>query len=424
MSSMSHSEIRTSMTGEGLSFISPDYDSADQKTFGFVGATLKTNPKSKDLFRVNITGMYAVGNSLLSYLNIRETYFSTPFEDKSEFHIGRKLHNWSSLDTIWNLGVFQPQFRWNPLSLENQGLTGFFWEKNASDYGMTLFASPLYIPDQGASYELKDGQFQSSNPWFAAPPQNIRFQGELLPIDYNIEKPEVSDVVFQTQFGAQLRLGQPRGFFAQLAGMYKPANQLALGYKGVLVTTRVRVDVTPKVYYENIYASDFGYRESWGSVQLSALYSQPKSPSYDQGFNAPDFDASLMWGPHVVLKYKPFEFFIGHFTTSGGEVKDVGPDSSPDRRSLSQRFPYRQATQIQASYTEIFWNQLKLDSVFQYKFSDEGFRQIKFKNIFNLRGPWAFWVDLVMIDTDSDRNSGMEAYKSLDQVWLGASYDI
>ncbi len=422
---MSHSEIRTSLLAQGLSFISPDYESTDKKTFVFIGATLRSDTKSQDTFKLNLTGQYAVGNSLLSYLNIREIYFTTRIDDKSVLHLGRKLQNWSSLDTIWNMGVFQPQFKWNPLLPENQGLTGIFWNKNDGALGLTLFASPLYIPDQGANYELKDGQFQSGNPWFSAPPQNVKFQGQLLPIDYEIAKPEISRIIFQTQYGAQVRWGEGYGYFSRFSGIYKPANQLALGYKGVLVTTRVRVDVTPKVYFENAYSADFGYREDWGLAQISLLYSKPQSPTFDSSFNAPQFEQSLSWGPQILYKLKPFEFFVAYLDTSGGEVKDVGPDSSPDRASLSQRFLYKQAVQVQATYTDIFWNSLKLNSTLQFKTSSkEGFRQIRFKNSINMRGPWAFTLDLLLIDTDSSIPSNVEPYKSLDQAWLGVSYDI
>lgn len=424
-SSVSHSEIKTSLLAQGLSFLSPDYESTGKKTFAFFGATIRSDSKSQDAFKINLTGQYAVGDSILSYLNIREIYFTYKIDDKSQIHMGRKLQNWSSLDTIWNMGVYQPQFKWNPLTPENQGLTGLFWNKNDGGLGLTLFASPIYIPDQGASYELKDGQFAASNPWFQAPPQNIKFQGQILPIDYEIAKPETSDVIFQTQYGAQLRLGEGKGYFANMAGIYKPSNQLALGYKGVLVTTRVRVDVTPKIYFENAYSADFGYRQDWGVVQLSLLYSKPQNPTFEPSFNAPQFEQSLSWGPQLFYRYKPFEFFLGYLDTTGGSVTDVGPDASPDRQSLSQRFLYKQAIQAQVTYTDIFWNQVKLDSTFQFKTSSkEGFRQIRFKNAFNIRGPWAFWLDFLLIDTNSSIPTNIEAYKSSDQVWLGASYDL
>ncbi len=429
-SSVSHSEIRTSLLTQGLSFLSPDYENTEATYFMFVGATLISNTsseaKSDDAFKINLTAQYAIGNSVLSYLNIREIYSTIKIDDKSVLHIGRKLQNWSALDTIWNLGVYQPQFKWNPLTPENQGLTGLFWNKNNSGFNLILFASPLYLPNQSASYELKDGQFQSSNPWFASPPQNIKFQNQLLPIDYVIDKPEVNSVIFQTQFGAQTKFGEAKGYFANIGGFYKPANQLAIGYKGVLVANgRVRVDITPKLYFENAYSADLGYRQDWGLAQLSLLYSQPQNPTFDASFTAPEFEPSLSWGPQLLYKFKAFDFFIAYLDTSGGEVKDVGEFASDDQPSLSQRFLYSQALQLQLKYSDVFWNQVRLDSTLQFMTSaKEGFRQIRFKNSFNLKGPLAFWLDFLLIDTDSSIPSNLESYKSSDQVWLGVSYDI
>lgn len=425
LSSVSHSEIRTSLLAQGLTFLSPDYETTSSKNFLFVGANLRSDSKSADVFKVNLTGQYAVGNSVLSYLNIREIYSKTQIDDKSVLFLGRKLQNWSSLDSIWNLGVYQPQFKWNPLLPENQGLTGIFYNKKDGLMNLTLFASPLYIPDQGASYELKDGQFQSSNPWFASPPQNIKFGGQLLPIDYEIARPEVSSVIFQTQYGADFKYGDRFGYFANLAGMYKPSNQLALGYKGVLVTTRVRVDVTPKVYFENIYSMDLGYRQEWGLVQLSALYSIPQNPTFEAAFNAPEFERSLMWGPQIVYKFRPFELFVAYLDTNGGQVKDIGPDASADRASLSQRVLFKQAAQLQLKYSDVLWDTFRLDSSINFVTSSkEGFRQIKVKNYLKFRGPWSVWIDFLLIDTESSILTNVEPYKSSDQLTLGVSYDL
>ena len=438
---MSHSEINTSLSAQYLSFLSPDFESTATKNFMFIGVTLRSNVKSADRFRLNLTTQYAPQNSILSYLNLREIYYTFKFHDqfsdqsdekttsRSVLYVGRKLLNWSSLDTIWNLGVYQPQFKWSPISPENQGLMGLFWNQNTESsfgFGYTLFASPLFIPDQGASYELKEGQFLPSNPWFAAPPQNIKFQNQILPIDYEITKPDVKSVVFQTQYGAQARFGKAKGYFVNLAGMYKPANQLAFGYKGVLVTTRVRIDITPKTYFENIYSADMGYRQDWGVAQLSLLYSKPQNPTFDSSFNAPDFEQSVSWGPQFLYKCKPFEFFIGYLDTSGGRITDVGPDASADRVSLSQRFLFKQALQTQVKYSDIFWNQVRLNSSFQFMTSaKEGFRQIRFKNNFKkLNSSWAFWLDFHLIDTNSSITTNIEPYKSSDQLWLGASYDL
>ena len=122
---------------------------------------------------------------------------------------------------------------------------------------------------------------------------------------------------------------------------------------------------------------------------------------------------------------KPFEFFLAYLDTSGGAITDSGPDAAADRASLSERFLYKQAAVVSASYTDIFWKRIRLDSTFEFKFSSkESFRQIRFKNNFKMRGPWGAWVDMILIDTDSTLQSNMEVYKNLDQVWVGVTYDI
>ena len=164
-SQLSWSETLSSLKMNGLSFISSDYDSSP-KNFAFLGVSLRSNEKQPDLFMINASGFYVPNSAPLSYLNVREMYFIFSATESSKIYLGRKLINWSALDSDFNLGFFQPQFRWNSLQPENQGLFGFFWDHQNADWGTTLFASHLYLPDQAASYEIKDGKFEESNPFF------------------------------------------------------------------------------------------------------------------------------------------------------------------------------------------------------------------------------------------------------------------
>lgn len=424
--SVSHAETRVLLRAEGVSFISPDYENTEQKTFGFFGASLLPDAKKNDLVIVNLTALYAAGQPALSYLNIRELYFNYQIDSNSKLYFGRKLNNWSQLDSEWNIGFFNPQFRWNAVAPENQGLSGIFWEKKESMWSLSLFASPVYIPDQGPGYELKDGKFENSNPWFQNPPQNIDFNnGVILPIDYDVKRPETSDVVFQTSYGAQLQLGQREGFFANASAVHKPANQLALGYKVVGVVDRARVTVVPKVYKENDFAADIGYRNGWGSAVISGLYTQPKSPSFEAGFNAPKFEDSFSFGPQLNLDLKSFKLGFSLLETSGGNIEEIGPDASTDRQPLSQRFLFRQAYQLQIAHAGVFFNSFRLDTSFQYRESQKDeFKQIRFKQRLNIRGPWAIWTDVILIETAEETNSNMGPYRNLDQVFLGVTYDI
>lgn len=421
----SHSETLTSLELKGLSFISSDYDKQQPSNFAFLGATLQSNEKEPELFMVSASGYYAPGNSALSYLNVRELYFYLPTDETTKIYFGRKLWNWSSLDSDFNLGFFQPQFRWNPLQPENQGLFGYFWDRKTSDWGLTLFASYLFLPDQGASYEIKDGQFENTNPWFRPPPQNIKFQGAVLPIDYRIEKPDTAKVIFRPLLAAQFRYGHSKGLYSQFSGAYKPAHQLALGYSGVLVTTRVKIKVVPQVYNEILLASDLGYFTDWGGVQLSVLHTKPENPTFEDSANIPVFEESTTWGPRVTYDWSPFQLSLAFFDTFGGQVSEVGPDTNPDRNSLSQRFLYRQAFQAQVKYSEIFLKKVKIESQLQYIHSElDQFSQVNLRNKINLKGPWAFWADVILIETADEAMQNMNSFRNLDQVWIGASYDI
>ncbi len=421
----SRSETIASVSVKGLSFISPDFDDPSHNNFAFIGASLRSSVKSNDAFKVDLDGFYAFGNSALSYLNIKEIYFTIEPENYSHFHIGRKLKNWSSLDSNWNLGFFQPQYRGNPLAPENQGLTGLFWDHDEDSWGISLFASPFFLPDQGPGYEIKNGQFQNTNPWFHSPPQNIKFQGQILPIDYNINRPATEDVVLRSVYATQLRFGEKNGFFSHISAAYKPAQQFAIGYTGTLVVNRAKIDLTPAVFNENLYAADFGYQDDWGAIELSVLHTKPQQAYFSNSANTPVLEDSLSGGPRFAWDFKPFKFEISYFDTQGGTVRDVGPDASSDRASLTQRYLFRQATQLQVNLTEFFFKKLKWESQFQYRFSGpDHFKQIRFKNKLIVKGPWSFTADIVLIDTADDATLNMNTYRNLDQLWIGASYDI
>lgn len=418
------SETLGSLKLSGLSFISSDYDSS-QKNFAFLGLHLRSNEKQPELFMINASGFYVPNSSPLSYLNVRELYFRFAPSESSQIYVGRKLINWSSLDSDFNLGFFQPQFRWNSLQPENQGLFGFFWDQQKPNWGITLFASHFYLPDQGASFELKDGKFQESNPFFKPPPQRIKFQGQILPIDYQIDRPDTLDVISRPLFSAQLRYAGTNGYYSQFSAAYKPSHQLALGYSGVLVTTRVKINIVPIVYNEKVLASDVGYRGDWGGLQLSVLHTSPENPKFENSANVPVFEDSTTWGPRLTYNLQPFVLSAAFFDTYGGRVQETGPDTSTDRPSLSQRFLYRQALQLQIKYSEIFLKKMKIESQLEYMHSQlDQFTQINFKNKLNLNGPWAFWSDVVLIETADDSNVNMNAFRNLDQFWIGVSYDI
>lgn len=420
---VAHAEISSQLEVSSLNFVSPDYLADQESSFVFLGAEITSEKAQDDIFKINLEGKYTAKTPVLSYINLKEIYFTNQINNSASLHIGRKLMAWSVADEKYNLGSYQPQFRWNPLDIESQGLFGIFYEKKFGPWQINLFGTPLFIPDQGPAYEVKDGQFEASNPYFTPPPQNIIFQNVVLPIDYNLIKPEVSEVIEQAGFGLKLDYFDEL-FEVSLAGTYKPSNQFAFGYKGILVTNRVRVDIQPKTYYEKLISLDVALKWKNGKLGLASLYSEPETVEYSANYNYPVLQANTTLVPYIRFEFEPIDLEFSALNIDGGEVGEVGPDANPDRQSLTQKYLYTQAYQFSATLRSNWGNQLKILSSFQYRQAEKNLLDaLKFSNIFDIKGPWKMTLDLFLVETSEDI-SAVSNYRNLDQVWVGASYEF
>lgn len=418
-----NAEISSQLELSSLNFISSDYAENQDKSFVFVGADIKSENAEADIFKINLNGKYTSKNPVLSYFNLKEIYFTNHIGSSASLHIGRKLQIWSLADEKFNLGAYQPQFRWNPLDIESQGLFGIFYEKSFGSWKLNLFGTPVYIPDQGPAYEVKDGKFEASNPYFTPPPQNIIFQNVILPIDYNIIKPEVSEVVKQSGFGLKLDF-QNENFEASLSGSYKPSNQFAFGYKGILVTNRVRVDIQPKTYYEKLTSLEVATKWQGGKAGIAGMYTEPENPEYEANYNYPVFEANTTLVPYIRFEFQPIDLEISVLNIEGGDIKEIGPDANPDRQPLTQKYLYTQAYQLSALIRSNWGDNLKVVSKIEWREAEKNLLQtLKFKNIFDIKGPWKMNLDLFLVET-SEEASTVSNYRNLDQVWAGASYEF
>ena len=106
---VAQSEILGEAQLQGLGFISEDFENTQHTNYGFLGVSLKSYNAQEDAFKINLKGQYAVGEPILSYLNVKEVYFTlqtqSDTQSNSKIHIGRKLNDWSRVDEKWNLGL-------------------------------------------------------------------------------------------------------------------------------------------------------------------------------------------------------------------------------------------------------------------------------------------------------------------------------
>ena len=97
---------------------------------------------------------YSLDRSDFIYFNISELYLFYKYElekplysvESIEFHLGRKIKNWSEGDEYWDLGLWNPLTRWNPLHPVTNGLVGSFLTLKAKRWESDFFIGALYLP--------------------------------------------------------------------------------------------------------------------------------------------------------------------------------------------------------------------------------------------------------------------------------------
>lgn len=157
-------------------------------------------------------------------------YFPEFFYGDKNVAIGRKKYQWSQLDQDFQLGLWQPLFRWDHTRPTEMGLTGLFLHRRInSNLNITVFASPIFLPDQQPDYKIEDGKVISGNRWVRNPIDSIDFLKNSTTLKYNVLEPDIEDVIFRQSVAAKLRFGGDSGYWGQVAWTQKPNNQFHLG---------------------------------------------------------------------------------------------------------------------------------------------------------------------------------------------------
>jgi len=428
---MAFAQINSEVSVFNDSFISSAFQAADKSNFQFIGTQFKSAPNSTDSFKMDVAAGLAVGSPLLNYINVSELYFESNQGNGQAFYIGRKKFDWSALDSRWNLGVFEPIFSWDPLTPSSQGLTGLFWQVEHPWWNILVFASPFYIPDQGPSFEVENGSFVKGNPWFRTPPSDINIFGQTTQIDYQYDKPNDASVVMQKSFGGKVGIGDTKdGLSAQASYIYKPANQLAIGYNGTLdiPSDAGVVTLLPEVYYHSLTGLDIKYQASRSvRMGISSLYDHPSQEQvFDSQWTYPVFQDAVLVSPYIDWASPIGIFSLQYLNISGGNVTEVGDLASNTRAALSDPYPYREA--IQASFANKFYfgqNRI-LSSKLTYTISQlNKFSMIRLESRLHLSKIWSFFIDGQLVDaapeTFSNQNIIAE-YANNDQLMIGVAY--
>jgi hypothetical protein len=174
-------------------------------------------------------------------LEAKEAYVATdsllPAGHQAAF--GRRIYDWSVADQTWGLGLWSPRFKWDPLHPETIGRTGLWYSYTAKRWRAFVHASVLSVPEKGMPIFERDGRLVSASPYWVAPPEYVLQDGNLLPIRYQIQYPNVTRILFQPGLAASVRVGDPAD------GPWGAATV------GVLPVKEPRIAVEPRIKFED-----------------------------------------------------------------------------------------------------------------------------------------------------------------------------
>lgn len=316
------------------------------------------------------------------YYNPRELYWGRS-SASVQWSLGRKLNDWSLGEQLWRRGLWEPQFEWDKLWPERQGLTGFFFQaKLDRQWQLLVFASPAYIPSSGPQFDLKDGKIVSANPWFRPPVDELGVFDKKTNILYDVDVPAAEDVV--SHAGGAMQLHWQDGYgFGSLGFAYKPMNQLLFKAPFSLRIDQngneipLEVNVIPYVAYHRLATLQGGIKTRAGhKFWLSVTREEPEVDEIPKTWLdqrvLPATLTDIVYEHQVDPDYD-VRFYLAYSYLDGGD--------SPSQHELvngeylfERRYRFQDAARVGLKnvWTRWFGKPLSSNAEFTYDFAQRG----------------------------------------------------
>lgn len=371
------------------------------------------------------------------YLNVGELSRNTVFLDK-QMIVGRHRYLWSRADEFWRQDNWQPQFKWNRLRPEQQGLTGFFWQRQINHrQQLSLFASPLFIPSHGVNFKEENGQLVSKNPWFRPPPPVIELSNQFASVQTSVKEPKYEEVLFKPSFALQWKQILREDSEVQVSYAYKPLNTPRLAYEYFIVSQvgndYAQVTVHPDFPYHHLFNLEANWLFGDVTGTPSLTFDKPMPPENPMNWITQSLPPSVQLSAMVSWKIQGDprrQLRFGRMTSIGDvATKDLGEFSQP----MSQ-FEFRQIwlepwrLGYEQALTQWGPSLLKLNAEWTFDGEQGGglfLSEIRYIH----KSLWQAYLRLDMMGMVSNRtnpySSGfISTYRANDTLSAGYSYDF
>lgn len=340
------------------------------------------------------------------------------------FSIGRTILNWSHTDQIWGLGKVNNRVNFDYFEPGQEGLTGLLWEQKFNN-GFTFgaFGSVVYIPEMNPGTEINEdkGTVECNNPWCSAPASSTDFEGKQVPIFYNVNYPEIADVVFR--YSAGLRLGYEKDWFSSnVFFIRKPENNISIAAEVVAEAniSEINVEVTPQFYYHNVSGGNIEIALSErAKIYGSAIRIEPNT--------LPDGSQPLIEYTGLKPNKKIEEYLSSGFLYSDGDFKShigyIARVSEFDRENdILVDYPrWNQAIHLAASKN--LTRKLFVSLDYKYDMLTED-RLTMFNTSYSFGPSVIASLGVNIIGTDPNQDSFWSQFENNDAVYSSLKYNF
>ncbi|MBL7713857.1 MAG: hypothetical protein JNL01_00225 [Bdellovibrionales bacterium] len=278
---------------------------------------------------------------------------SKPLLNGHQIVLGRKTYEWSQMDEMWQMGLWQPRFLWDPLRPFTVGLTGLTYTYENTWMKFALFGSPVAIPERGSTVYQEGGQIRGFGPFFNPLPNQLdQGNGVITPIVYTINNPNLSDALLRPGAASQLRFGGRTKLWGSVSYGVLPINQIEMAAKVGLKVSENVVDaqIYPRFQWRHMLTTETGYKGKFWSVFASATAEKPfrnQSMASDMLYTPIGPATILSWGGSLSWR-EGLKITASYLNIN--EKPEVRQAFSDIDISLPSRFAYRKAVQVNAVF--------------------------------------------------------------------------
>jgi hypothetical protein len=304
-----------------------------------------------------ILGGYTNNGSV--YGALPEAYFQFAIDNdqksiQQSYSVGRKIVDVSQIDQNFNLGLTNSFFTQDYVHYRNQGLVGFHQDLSTQNFGFSLSALPIYLPNQGPSIKETNGKIIGSNRWVKKPPEKFAFNDNNKEIIYSIQYDQISKLVFSPGAMAQIRIGQTENHIHLISSYSKrPMNEPVLERETFADLNVVgNVNLVPNVIYDEIMTTDLRYNNNKIKASLSYIVDRPENKPARDFYSIQNLEGisgySLSFEyASLTLKNRDTSLGFSVADFQGGEIKDLNYDGSDNIFTFTkQRLQYRKPIQL------------------------------------------------------------------------------